>query len=81
MLVSTYHTIQALLTSCIRGILLTTTPRGNLLYKTIITRTNEKGSHELHIQALTAIVADLQNQINNLSPGGGGGGGSEIGTM
>ena len=41
-----------------------------------------KGNHELQIQALNTIVADLQNQINNLSPGGGGsGGGDEIGTM
>ena len=37
-----------------------------------------KGNHELQIQALNIIVADLQNQINNLSSGGGGGG---IGTM
>ena len=40
-----------------------------------------KGNHELQVQALNIIVADLQNQINNLSSGGGGGGGSEIGTM
>ena len=39
-----------------------------------------KGNHELQIQALNIIVADLQNQINNLSSGGGGGGG-DIGTM
>ena len=26
-----------------------------------------KGNHELQIQALNLIVADLQNQINNLS--------------
>ena len=39
-----------------------------------------KGKHELQIQALHIIVADLQNQINNLSSGGGGGGG-EIGIM
>ena len=39
-----------------------------------------KGNHELQIQALSTIVADLQNQINNLSSGGGGGGG-DIGTM
>ena len=33
-----------------------------------------KGNHELQIQALNIIVADLQNQINNLpsSPDGGG---------
>ena len=42
-----------------------------------------KGSHELQIQALSMIVAGLQNQINNLSAGGGGGGGGggDIGTM
>ena len=41
-----------------------------------------KGNHELQIQALSIIVADLQNQINNLSSGGGGGGGGgDIGTM
>ena len=43
-----------------------------------------KGDHELQIQALNPIVADLQKQINNLSPSGGsggGGGGGEIGTM
>ena len=41
-----------------------------------------KGNHELQIQALNIIVADLQNQINNLSSGGGGdGGGGDIGTM
>ena len=33
-----------------------------------------KGTHELQIQASNIIVADLQNQINNLSSGGGGGG-------
>ena len=38
-----------------------------------------KGNHELQIQALNIIVADLQNQINDLSSGGGGGG--DIGTM
>ena len=37
-----------------------------------------KGNHELQIQALSIIVADLQNQINNSSSGGGGG---DIGTM
>ena len=41
-----------------------------------------KGNHELQIQALNIIVADLQNHINNLPSGGsGGGGGSEIGTV
>ena len=41
-----------------------------------------KGNTELAIQALNIIVADLQNQINNLSSGGGGGGGPDgIGTM
>ena len=52
-------------------------------YKTIITF-QRKGNNELAIQALNIIVADLQNQINNLSRGSGGGGGGdpdEIGTM
>ena len=41
-----------------------------------------KGNHELQIQALNTIVADSQNQLNNLSPGAGsGGGGSEIGVI
>ena len=40
-----------------------------------------KGNHELQIQALNPIVADLQNQINNLSGGSGGGGDPNIGTM
>ena len=42
-----------------------------------------KGNNELAIQALNIIVADLQNQINNLSSGSGGGGGDPdgIGTM
>ena len=41
-----------------------------------------KGNNELAIQALNIIVADLQNQINNLSSGSGGGGGDpNIGTM
>ena len=40
-----------------------------------------KFNHELQIQALNAVVADLQNQNNNLSSGGGGGGGGDIGTM
>ena len=40
-----------------------------------------KGNDELQIQALNAIVADLQNQINNLSSGGRGGGDPNIGTM
>ena len=34
-----------------------------------------KGNNELAIQALNIIVADLQNQINNLSSGSGGVGG------
>ena len=39
-----------------------------------------KGNNELAIQALNITVADLQNQINNLSSGsGGGGGGGEAG--
>ena len=39
-----------------------------------------KGNNELAIQALNVIVADLQTQINNLSPGGGSGrGGGESG--
>ena len=37
-----------------------------------------KGNHELAVQALNLIVADLQNQINDLSTPSGGGGG-EIG--
>ena len=38
------------------------------------------GNHELQVQSLNLIVADLQNQINNLSSGGGSGsGGGEIG--
>ena len=42
-----------------------------------------KGNHELQIQALNLIVADLQNHINNLSSGNGGGGSEDpdIGTM
>ena len=40
-----------------------------------------KGNHELHIQTLDIIVADLQNHINNLSSGGSGDGGGDIGTM
>ena len=42
-----------------------------------------KGTNELAIQALNVIVADLQNQINNLNSGSGGGGGDPdgIGTM
>ena len=39
-----------------------------------------KSNHELQFQALNTIVADLQNQIDNLSSGGGGsGGGGEMG--
>ena len=40
-----------------------------------------KGNYELQIQALNIIVADLQNQMNNLLSGGGdgSGGGGEIG--
>ena len=38
-----------------------------------------KGNHELAIQALNFIVADLQNQINDLSTPSSGGGGGEIG--
>ena len=41
-----------------------------------------KGNHELQTQALNTIVAALQNQITNSSPGGSSGsGGGEIGTM
>ena len=40
-----------------------------------------KGNNELAIQALNIIVADLQNQINNLNSGNGGGSGDgDIGT-
>ena len=31
-----------------------------------------KGNHELQVQTLNAIVADLQTQINNLTSGNGG---------
>ena len=31
-----------------------------------------KGNHELQVQALSAIVADLQTQIKNLTSGNGG---------
>ena len=42
-------------------------------HKTFITRQHQrKGNHELQIQALNAIVADLQTQINNLTSGNGG---------
>ena len=38
-----------------------------------------KGNHEIQVQALNITVADLQNQINNLSSGAGSGdGGGEI---
>ena len=42
-----------------------------------------KGNNGLAIQALNIIVADLQNQINNINSGSGGGGGDPdgIGTM
>ena len=40
-----------------------------------------KGNHELQVQALNIIVADLQTQTNNLSSGGGGGGPDGIGPM
>ena len=42
-----------------------------------------KGNNELAIQALSIIVADLQNQINNLSSNSGGSDPNEpeIGTM
>ena len=40
-----------------------------------------EGNHELAIQTLNLIVADLQNQINDLStPSSGGGGDPDIGT-
>ena len=42
---------------------------------------HRKGNHELQIQALNSIAADLQNQINNLGSGSSGGSGGEIGTM
>ena len=40
-----------------------------------------KGNHVLQIQALNIIVADLQNQISNLSSGGGGDEDPDKGTM
>ena len=40
-----------------------------------------KGNHELQIQALSIIAADLQNQKKLSSGSGGGGGGPNIGTM
>ena len=42
-----------------------------------------KGNHELQVQALNRIVADLQNQINNINTGSGSSGGvgdRDIGT-
>ena len=46
-------------------------------HKTVVTHQQHfayrrKGDHELQIQALNAIVADLQTQINNLTSGNGG---------
>ena len=41
-----------------------------------------KGNHELQIQALNIIVADLQNQINNITGGDPGSGDPDsIGTI
>ena len=61
-----------------------TTKNDNRKQSVIQNRTctyQRKGNHELQIQALNIIVADLQNQINNLSPSGGdgSGGGGKIG--
>ena len=39
-----------------------------------------KGNNELQIQALNAIVADLQTQINNLTSNSGGSGSGGVGT-
>ena len=52
-------------------------------HKTFITHQQyftyqRKGNHELQIQALNAIAADLQTQLNNLGDGGDGG---ELGTI
>ena len=78
MLVRTYHIIQVMQISCIRGILLTTTT-GQFVIQNHYFTYQRKGNHELQIQALNVIVAGLQNQINNLSGGGSSSGGCEIG--
>ena len=72
-----------------------TSQRNNTIHKhdnrrSFITQQNyftyqRKGSQELHIQLLNNIVADLQNQINKITPNGSSGGGDpnepEVGTM
>ena len=40
-----------------------------------------KGNQELEIQALNITVADLQNQINNITSNGSGGSDPDVGTM
>ena len=40
---------------------------GVIFYSKTISHTNEKVNQELQIQALSGIVADLQNQINNFT--------------
>ena len=55
----------------------------HLLYITIFTY-QQKGNQELQVQLLNTIVADLQNQINNINtygPGGGDPNEHDIGNM
>ena len=61
MLVKSHITPQAILILFIKGILLKN--NDNLLYKTIIFTYQRKGNHELQIQALSTIIADLQTKL------------------
>ena len=42
---------------------------------------HRKGNHEVQVQALSIIVADLQNRINNLGSGSSGGNDGVIGVI
>ena len=56
--------------------------RGQFVTQNYYFTYQRKGNHELQIQALNIIVADLQNQINNLTGGDPGSGDPDgIGTV
>ena len=52
---------------CIKGIILKTTSEEVFITQQNYFTYQRKGNQELQIQALNIIVADLQNQINNIT--------------
>ena len=62
-----YHIILIILILCIRGITLKSDNRISFITQQNYVTFQRKGNQELQVQALNIIVADLRNQIDNIT--------------